>query len=355
MKNSTYVKLTLGVGLGLLLIFAIINIYVDPLFHFHSPAKGIEYPLYDERYMDDGILRHFDYDAVITGSSMTENFKASQFDGFFDTKSVKVPSSGGTYKEIGDLIRRAYSYNDEIRYIMRSLDSSMLVADKDSMDYEEYPDYLYDRNVFNDVNYVLNKDLYNKYTEYVFTFNRLGGNTTDFDVYKNWSGVYEFSGAKLLTDHVRREKVPQKVAFAEEDAIMLSENLEQNVLSLVREHPETEFYFFDPPYSLLFFDDLYCDGKIDYYVDAWTLEAQMLLQYDNVHFFSFWMDTGVILDFEGYKDSLHYEQRISDYIIDCMGYGINEVTLENYQEYFGQVRAFYNMVDYDAFFAPKEN
>lgn len=350
MKNSTYLKLTLSIGLGLLILFAGINIYVDPLFHFHAPTKGIEYPLYDERYMDDGILRNFDYDAVITGTSMTQNFKTSQFDQFFGTNSVKVPSSGGTYKEIGDLLRRAFEYNPNIRYVMRSLDTTVLVADKDALDYEEYPDYLYDRNPFNDVNYVLNKDLYNKYTEYVFTYNRLGGNTTPFDVYKNWSGVYEVNGAKLLAEHVRREKTDEKKIFTEEDAKMLSENLEQNVLSLVREHPETEFYFFDPPYSLLFFDDLYCDGKIDYYVDAWTTEAQMLLQYDNIHFFSFWMDVTVMLDFEHYKDSLHYEQKISDYIIDCMGYDLNELSLDNYQQYFDQVRAFYNAVDYDAFF-----
>lgn len=357
MKSSTYLKITLGLGIGLLLLFAGINIYLDPLFHFHAPNSDMGYPLYDERYQNDGILRNFDYDAIITGSSMTENFKTSLFDSYFGTHSVKVPSAGGTYKEIGDMLRKAYSHNGNISHVMRSLDSSMLVADKDSLDYEEYPDYLYDNNIFNDVNYILNKDLYNKYTEYLFTFNRLGGITTSFDVYKNWSGLYDVSGEQLIAEHVenRREKNLEKVDFTEEDAVMLSENLEQNVISIIEENPQTQFYLFDPPYSLLFFDDLYCDGKIDYYVDAWILEAQMLLQYDNVHFFSFWMDTSVILDFEGYKDSLHYEQRISDYIIDCMGNGLNEITLDNYREYFEQVRAFYNMVDYDAFFKKNED
>lgn len=38
----------------------------DPFFHFHKPFSFVSYRLYDERYGNDGISRHFDYDAVIT-------------------------------------------------------------------------------------------------------------------------------------------------------------------------------------------------------------------------------------------------------------------------------------------------
>ena len=66
---------------------------VDPYFHYHKPLPYFSYTLDNERYQNDGILRHFDYDAVITGSSMTENFKPSELDELFGVNAVKVPFS----------------------------------------------------------------------------------------------------------------------------------------------------------------------------------------------------------------------------------------------------------------------
>lgn len=77
MKHTTYLKISILGTLLTLAALAGITIYVDPLFHYHAPLGSLQYPLYDERYMNDGIVRHFDYDAIITGSSMTENFKTS--------------------------------------------------------------------------------------------------------------------------------------------------------------------------------------------------------------------------------------------------------------------------------------
>ena len=50
---------------------------VDPYFLFHKPISGISYQMDNERYQNYGIARTFDYDAVIVGTSMSENFKPS--------------------------------------------------------------------------------------------------------------------------------------------------------------------------------------------------------------------------------------------------------------------------------------
>ena len=72
--------------------------FVDPYFHYHAPLSFLEYPLNNQRYQNDGIVRNFDYDAIITGTSMTENFKTTEFDNLFNVNSIKVPFSGATYK-----------------------------------------------------------------------------------------------------------------------------------------------------------------------------------------------------------------------------------------------------------------
>ena len=65
---------------------------IDPFFHFHKPYTDVYYyNLNNQRSQNDGICKHFDYDALITGTSLTENFKTSEFDKIFGVNSVKVP------------------------------------------------------------------------------------------------------------------------------------------------------------------------------------------------------------------------------------------------------------------------
>ncbi|MDY2699823.1 MAG: hypothetical protein SOV61_09775 [Lachnospiraceae bacterium] len=98
-------------------------------------------------------MRNFEYDSIITGSSMTANFMTSEADQTFNANFIKVPFFGGLYKEVNDNLLRAYNaYGKNIKYVIRSLDYSCLVQDKDAYrDYVEYPTYLYNENPFDDV------------------------------------------------------------------------------------------------------------------------------------------------------------------------------------------------------------
>ncbi len=99
-------------ALFILLIGSVILFWIiDPYFHFHKPFSFVSYRLYDERYINDGISRHFDYDAIITGMSMAQNFKTSEADKFLGVKSVKETFSGADYKEISKNLGRALKYN----------------------------------------------------------------------------------------------------------------------------------------------------------------------------------------------------------------------------------------------------
>ena len=99
----------------ILLGIASITIIIDPYFHYHKPLSGLQYPISNQRYQNDGILKHFEYDAIIIGTSMTENFKASEFDKIFGVNSIKVPFSGASYKEINDNLKTAIKYNSDIK------------------------------------------------------------------------------------------------------------------------------------------------------------------------------------------------------------------------------------------------
>lgn len=350
MKAATYLKITVIGTLLLLIGFAGINVYIDPLFHYHAPTEGIEYPLWDERYMNDGIVRNFEYDAILTGTSMAQNFKPSQFDEHFGTTMIKVPFAGGSYKEINRLLQRAFEENDNIRYVVRGLDLTGLIRDKDMWTHEDYPDYLYDDNIWNDVEYVLNKDIYFTFTEYVFTFMDMGGKSSTFDIYQNWAWDYEYSAKKMKENWEREEFADEELVLTEEDICMITENMEQNVLQLVEANPETEFYFFIPPYSVCYWDSLLRGGELNRMVDAQKLQIELILPYPNVKVFSFFDETDIICNLGYYGDYIHYNQYVTDFIMESMIEDENRITQDNYEEYIDFMREYYTEFDYNTFF-----
>ena len=135
---------------------------VDPYFHFHKPLTDrYYYELDNQRSQNDGILRSFDYDALITGTSMTENFKTSEAERLFGGKFVKVPYSGATYREINECVEKALKENPGLKTVIRGLDMVRFLDAKDLMrtDLGSYPFYLYDDDPFNDVEYLFNRDI----------------------------------------------------------------------------------------------------------------------------------------------------------------------------------------------------
>ena len=178
---------------------------VDPFFHYHKPLKCLSYPLNNERYQNDGIVKHFDYDAVITGTSMTLNFKASELNELFGVNSVKVAFPGAMYKEINDNLEKAVEANPDIRLVVRGLDKLWLLEDVDETGYDRdsYPDYLYDDWLCNDVYYVLNKDVLCGNVKGVLGFTHSGQKSTDFDAYGNWMHAFSFGkDAEIGRAHV---------------------------------------------------------------------------------------------------------------------------------------------------------
>lgn len=349
MNNKTFVTVTLIGMFGFLGIFAGVMIYVDPLFHYHAPRENIGYLLFDERYQNDGITRNFEYNTIITGTSMTENFKASQVEELFGTTAVKVPVSGARYKEVDSIVRNAYKYKKNITNVIRCLDMTMLIADKDGAEYEEYPDYLYDDNVWNDVWYVLNKEIFITFTDADLQFTHRGGTTMSMDTYKNWNGQYSYDGNALRKNYYRKELKPEQGSLSETDKQLLLGNLQQNVLETVQAHPETDFYLFFPPYSILYWDDEVRSGLFTQIVEAQKIAIETLLPYENVHLYSFFDDYIMICDLNNYIDSIHYGQNYSDRIIQNMADGTGLLTEDNYENYLTMLN-FYNLFDYDAFF-----
>lgn len=332
-------------------ILGAMTIIVDPCFHYHSPLKILSYPLFDERHQNDGIVKHFSYNAIITGTSVTQNFKKSEFDEIFGVDSIKVSFPGARYKEINDNLKRAIKANSEICIVLRGLDTDALLLDKDAVGFEDsyYPDYLYDDLLYNDVKYILNKSILFKYTCRA-VINTVSGESTDFDAYGNWMGQADFGKEAMDKMYVREKKSTDTMGFTNSDYEMMKENLEQNVVGIIEQNPQIDFYLFFPPYSIYYWDDLNQKGALKRQLEAEQETIKILLQYDNVYLFSFFDEFDMICDLSNYKDNIHYGENINSKILLWISNHEHMLTKENYKGYVDEVYEFYTTYDYDSLF-----
>ncbi len=315
----------------ILLLTALAVVWLDPFFHYHPPLADYYYNIDSERYQNDGIMRHFDYDAVITGTSMTENFKTSEADGLFDARFIKVPYSGGSFYDVSEGLERALKTH-RVRYVIRSLDYNFLASEWDRSEGNRNAFYLYDDHYYNDVEYLFNKDVLIKYCLPMLEKRSKGeaGGCTSFDEFANFSdGFADAKRPVFKTDLSAGKKVP----YNEKDRKKLKENLEKNIIRQAVENPNTEFDLFFPPYSVAYWQSKYEDGTYDKYMEEEKETIELLLDIPNIKLFSFNEERDITTNCELYSDDLHYSEDINTKILDWISRDIHRLTKDNYEDY----------------------
>ncbi|MGN0167175.1 MAG: hypothetical protein ACI4AB_03965 [Acetatifactor sp.] len=345
MKADKWNKMVVGGTAAILLFIAGVTAWIDPFLHYHRTLDKFEYPLKDERYQNDGILRNYSYNAIITGTSMAQNFKTSEFDALWGASSVKVCFSGASFKEVDENVRRALKYNDDIEYVVRSLDGNRLNYPADLDEYENYPTYLYDDKIFNNVQYLLNKEVVPK-TLAVVNYTRAGELTPTWDEYGSWSRYKAFGKEEVFRTWSEYAEQEEAYLLQPEDYNQIRENIRKNVLQTALENEEVTFYLFIPPYSICYWDTLVRTKQMDAQLSAEQTAVEMLLQADNVHIYAFDDRVEIISNLDNYTDALHYGEWINSEILRWMNTGEGELTKDNYVEYFEKLRRIYSAYDF---------
>lgn len=350
MKNNSKRWSILCIVLVLILLtgFALPTAVIDPFFHFRSPREGLSYPLNNQRYQNDGIVRHFDYNALITGTSMTENFKTSEFDALFGVNSIKVSYSGGTLPELISTVEQALEHQPDLKTVLFCIDQWFLSSGPELIQADgDYPLYLYDDNPFNDVEYLLNREIFWKNTLEVPVHTQKGLPTTSFDEYSSW--VYPYDAEIVLSNYKRPEWAdPQSVTEA--DKARLENTLDQTLLKLARAYPDTTFLVYFPPYSILTWDSWIREGLFPRNLALFRLASERLLQEENILFFSFFSDFETVADLNNYRDKVHHSNQINSLLLERFHSGEYQLTKENYLQHWQEVEDFYQHYDYEALF-----
>lgn len=208
--NKFIVKFSV-LAITMLAIFIMVIVIIDPFYHYHKPIEPIKLIQEKQAYQNIGIARNCNYDTILTGSSMTENFKVSQLNELFGCDAVKLSFQGGRITNYEILFDQALK-NDEvtIKKIFYGCDISAYIVDPQADIPNKIPTYLYDENIITDIKYVLNKTTMYNYALPYFKYS-VKNNIPDINDAYCWYQLYEFGKDAMMAQYQRPQKQEKKI------------------------------------------------------------------------------------------------------------------------------------------------
>lgn len=313
---------------AMLCVLTVFVVAIDPFFHYHEPIAPLKKVVTKPEYQGIGTVRNFAYDSIIAGSSVAENYNNRWFDEKFGCTSIKAIKKSATTADLMYYLEEAYE-QQELEYVFYSLDTSALLSDASkNFVNESMPLYLYNDLLLDDVKYVWNKDVIFEHAPYMVSVSVL----EDYDegTSYNWAQYKTFSAVDTLSRYNRLEQVMPMQPIADYE-----DNIQGNVSlleQLVREHPDTEFVFLMPPYSMLWWDNVYRDGTLEACLYAIEVMAETLLAYENVKIYCYQTEEQVVMNLDHYMDNVHFSADINQWMVEEIGQNQFRMTKNNYEQ-----------------------
>lgn len=314
---------------------AMLTYLVDP---FEQYRESAILPLYDqESYNNPGIAKSYDYNAVILGTSMVEMSNPSVIDECFGVSSVKLPMRGSHTAQMGWQLEHVLAEKERRG---ETLDLAILAVDAYSLmgpvdDREEIVEYLWNDDLLDDVNYLLNRDVL--LVKIPRMLRNIGRDTAGKrDAMYKWTDVTFAAQSVLDTTPVMQQNPMTDPEFRIERS---TENIERHIARHVAAHPETEFRIYMPPYSVGYWYRMTRGGLSEQQFRSRERVCELLLGYPNVRIYDFSSRVEWITDLDEYFDYSHHSSAVSDRLMRAMAAEENRVySVEDMREGSARIR-----------------
>ena len=319
-KCKKWLLSTVAAILIFLILSAAAVAAVDPFFQYHAPLADFPYLVDNQLTQNPGMAKHLEYDSVILGSSMTVNFDTRWFEELMGLHAVKLNYSGAYPKDQSNIMELIFDSDNQVSTVFLGVDVATYTGGVEETKYP-VPYYLYDDNLFNDVQYLLNKDVL---LNYILRPLADPDKTDLATVYQSWWTDEYYNIQWVMHNYKQPEAVEEKTPV---DAYLVStgRNLDVNICPYIEQNPNTVFYVFFPPGSILFWNDIMQENHLEATMAEFQYIADRLLAYDNVRVFFFPNQEWIVTDLNNYADEIHYHSKINRYMTECFAKGECEV------------------------------
>jgi hypothetical protein len=333
MSGKKYVGHFLGATAFLLLCCVITVGLIDPFFHYHNVKFGLAPVQTDKEYQTSGVIDHFVYNSMLVGSSSSRSINSSTLDARLGTVTIKATGDSASVAFLVYCLNRAYKRQELMRvYYGLDVFSFYYEPDNDGI----YGDIVYytNKNPFDDIHYLLNGDVIFTKIPAMFRETKLGYDPGMAYNYNQFSVCGE--------DAVYSSYYPLDWSYREEQGVdymrdTVNANLD-NLENVVASHPTTQFDFFLPPYSVMWWVSATQKGIISSYLETLKSVCGRLLEYDNVTIYrTNFNEESFITDFDNFMDYVHAGFAVTEWMGQEIGASDDILTLENYEEAIDQL------------------
>ncbi|MBO7742036.1 MAG: hypothetical protein J6S21_05725 [Victivallales bacterium] len=278
----------------------------------------------DAREYNSVLIRNFDYDSLILGSSMSQGFKCSEFDAAFGGESMKLACSAMNFAEIAFFTDQAVRLKP-VKRIMFDAPAAFFTHPQtlDDLPMEYYQDDF--RSVLFSKSFSINALL-----EATDTFRNLCRGkvkSVSRDALNDWNRRVKCSekefAKKLFYDANPDFKIDEQYRAEARKTVT------DIVIPMVKRHPDTEFLVFFPPFSAMYFRLL---NRSDFIALKREI-AEMLMPLPNLKLYDFETAFHVTENFDNYRDLTHYSGAINSWIITEMQNDRGRLTPENLEQH----------------------
>lgn len=315
--------------IAVMLLPPLLTYIFDPFYQYHKPFFNIKASLHDRDNQVVGTIRTFDYDSVLLGSSVAENFDTTFINNEFDCSTLKIIRASGSVADLLYYMDMAHK-NQDLKQVFWCMDLFAFTSPtKVSLYDESIPRYLHTETILDDITYLYNKDIIFKEIPLSIAFSFMNINT-DGNAY-NWSAKKEFSAAKAMQAYQKPQQTLPSVDITAEKSELISANISM-AIEEISSHSETEYIIIFPPYSLLWWDCNYTNGLTNEYFYILETLLPQLLECENATVYYFQSEADIVCNLDYYMDMLHYSPDINQYMLEQIVSDNNVVTTDNLQD-----------------------
>lgn len=318
-KKFFYITIfTMFFGMFLLVL---ITYVVDPQQQFRYNEN---YVSGEQRNINLGLARNYNYNAVILGTSTSENILKAEVDNNFKVNSVNLSIMGST----------AYEQRNLLEIIINRKDVKMAIY---GLDYFAYNFNITEARVatidygkkINILKYVFNISSLEMDLK-ILVKELLGKNEKNWiHNWSYWGDDFDYGEEKTLdfsneTKNGRQNIGQLKIAQSKYNKENLYKNLYE-LEQLIIKNQDIKYKIYLPPYSTLYWYILKKYNSYDDIIEFRNYLIKKLLSFSNVEIYDFQTEEAIVSNLNNYKDSIHYSPDINSLIIKRIKENKNKV------------------------------
>lgn len=355
-KWSLYVLLT---SLVILFSIALFNYFIDPYQIYKKHSKGF---LTNDRYQTAGLINSYlensnEYDCVIIGTSMTQNFMPKDIQNQFKSNKVLRLSISGASSKVQYTVLKHALKTKKVKNVFWGVGHYFTTEHPDKIQQSKsMPFFLYESKYSLNTlkQYLLNYDVL---LLSVLTFIDKQDFQKDLELLGYWGSSSKYlQRQKDLNNQKNIHQLEKSLKNSNIKDFNYSYNnflpaLDKNLLSLIKQYPKVNFILFFPPYSAYYYttkDNSFVNKNIS--MRRYLVEN--LNNYNNVKIYAF-DNADFTKDLKNYVDYEHYDKFISHKILQLIKLNTFRLNKKNIDEY---EKEFINKIkNYKVYSSYKEN